>query len=133
MSDLKYRRIWLCLGIGWVTLIVYLSVADLTLPQVPGFDFSDKLNHFLAYGFLMGWFGQLVKSWRSRWVFMAGLCVLGIAMEFVQGALPHRWFDVVDAAANTGGIVLAAVLLYAGADNILGWFEKTVILNKWRQ
>ena len=125
MSELKYRKLWLILGFGWVCLVVYLSVADLTLPQV-GFDFSDKLNHLLAYGFLMGWFGQLVKSKPARLELMMGLCALGIAMELVQGVLPHRWFDVADAVANTTGILIAAALLYVGADRILAWFEHLV-------
>ncbi len=128
MSELRYQKVWLGLGLGHVCLVVYLSVADLALPQVD-FSVGDKVNHLLAYGFLMGWFGQIVKVGQGRWLLMVALCGLGVGMEVVQSALPHRWFDLLDAAANTAGIVVAAVALCCGADNILAWVEKKVISN----
>lgn len=128
MSELKYGKGWLCLGLLWVLLVVYLSVTDLAFPQA-GFDAGDKLNHLIAYGFLMGWFGQLVRSQRGRMFLIVGLCGLGLAMEFVQSALPHRWFDLLDAVANTVGILVGAGALYFGADKILSWFETKVICN----
>lgn len=126
MSDLVYPKLWWSAAVGFVVLVVYLSVADLSMPQV-GFDFSDKLNHVLAYGFLMGWCGQLVQRWRPRLYLIVFLCCLGIAMEFVQGALPHRWFDWLDALANATGILIAAIALYFGADQILKWVEKKIL------
>lgn len=125
MSELKHWKLWWGLGLVWVLLVVFLSVTDLGLPQV-GFSASDKLNHLLAYGFLTGWFGQLIMSGQGRLVLIVGLCALGLAMEVVQSVLPHRWFDLVDAVANTVGIAAGAVALHFGADKILAKFEAVI-------
>lgn len=127
MSDLKLATVWWFIGAGLVLLVVYLSVVDMSLPQV-GLRYFDKLNHLLAYGLLMGWFGQLVEKWSHRLITFAVLAGLGVALEFVQGALPNRWFDWHDALANLLGILIATVALYFGADKLLNWFEKLV----WR-
>ena len=123
MSDLVYPRLWWALGGLWLLIIVYASVADLSLPQIDS-QWGDKANHLLAYGFLMGWFGQLLKSSR-HWLFTAvALVLMGVLMEIIQGTLPHRWFDVKDAVANTVGVLLALLVLYAGGNQILRRFEK---------
>lgn len=120
---LKYRSVWLALGIGWVALVVYLSLADLHLPQTP-VRWFDKVNHLLAYGFLMGWFGQLYLRWKSRLVLVFLLIGLGVAMELLQGQLPYRWFEIADAIANAVGVLLAWICLRLGGANILVWFER---------
>ena len=119
----NYRLCWLVAGLGWVGLIVYLSLADLQIPQGV-ISWSDKLNHLLAYGFLMGWFGQLFLRRKSRVLVAVGLIAVGVVMEILQARLPYRWFEVADALANTGGVLLAYLVLYLGADKILGWLEQ---------
>ena len=126
MSELKYRRVWWVMGVAWLVLVIYLSVGDFTLPQVE-FSFGDKVNHLIAYGFLMGWFGQLEKSILKRLLIAVLLIIMGLALELIQGSLPHRWFDWFDAAANTLGVVIALVLFRFGADNILAWFLTQVL------
>jgi len=116
----KYRFCWFVAGLGWVALVIYLSIADLHIPQGPVI-WSDKLNHFLAYGFLIGWFGQLNQPGKARVQLAVGLIVLGVVLELLQGRLPYRWFDVFDAVANTGGVMFACLLLYFGADRIFSW------------
>lgn len=120
MSEDECRGIWWLLGGVWIVFVVYLSVANLTFPQL-GFSFGDKLNHLVAYGFLMGWFGQLVKSTSRRMALTAGFIFMGLSLEVVQGMLPHRWFDWFDALSNTLGVLLAVLLLRMGADNIFAW------------
>jgi len=121
MSSLQ--RLWLTLGLGWVALVVYLSLANIHIPQGP-VRWSDKLNHFLAYGFLMGWFGQLYFQRKTRFWLAISLIALGILMEVLQGQLPYRWFEVVDALANTGGVLLACLFIYFGADRFLTVLEQ---------
>ena len=72
----------------------------------------------------MGWFGQLHSRRKNRVVTAIGLVALGVLMEVVQGRLPYRWFDVADAVANAGGVVIAYFCLYLGADTILSWLEQ---------
>lgn len=126
MSELKYRGIWWTLGGVWLVLVVYLSVANLTLPQV-GFSFGDKINHLIAYGFLMGWFGQLVKSTSRRMIIAACLIFMGLGLELVQGTLSHRWFDWFDAVANAAGVLIALFLFRFGADNLFAWFLARIV------
>ena len=70
---------------------------------------GDKLGHFAAYGLLMLWFTQLYVARRSR--AHAGVFVaMGVALEFLQGALGYRSYDIVDMYANTLGVALGWAL-----------------------
>ena len=86
-----------------VAAVVWLSLT----PSPPKLDFSqsDKLGHFVAYGALMLWFAQLYVG-SARLLCAAGFVAMGIALEFVQGALGYRSFDVFDMYANSLGVVL---------------------------
>lgn len=125
MSDLIYPKFWWALGGLWLIFIVYVSVADLSLPQVDS-SFGDKINHLLAYGFLMGWFGQLIKKSRMWLLAAMGFMTLGMLMEIIQGTLPHRWFDLKDALANTLVVLIALVVLHCGGHRILQRIETVI-------
>lgn len=129
MSEVAYPRLWLTVGAGWVALVVFLSVGTLNLPQLPS-TFGDKINHALAYGFMMGWFGQLIRRGAGWWVIALALVTLGALMEALQSLLPYRWFELTDAAANAIGILAGLALLYAGADRILLSVERWAIAIK---
>ena len=105
------RRLRVAIGWGLVATIVWLSV----MPEPPRLDFeqSDKLGHFIAYGSLMFWFALLYPTTRARVAYGVAFIALGIGLEFVQGALGYRTFDVFDMVANTLGVLLgwAAALL----------------------
>ena len=102
--------------------MVYLSLSNISLPQLSS-DFGDKINHLLAYGVLMGWFGQLLAGWRKQVLCALALIALGISMEFLQGMTPYRFFDWQDAIANCLGVGFGLTALRMGADKILHWFE----------
>ena len=126
MSELKYRGVWWTLGAIWLVLIVYLSVANLALPRID-FSIGDKVNHFVAYGFLMGWFGQLVKTTSRRLLIASGLILMGLVLEIVQGTLPYRLFDWFDVVANSLGVLVALLLVYSGADNLFSWLSARIV------
>jgi glycopeptide antibiotics resistance protein len=86
-----------------VAAVVWLSVT----PAPPKLDFaqSDKLGHLIAYGALMLWFAQLYLG-RTRLLYAAAFIAMGIGLEFVQGALGYRSFDVFDMFANSLGVLL---------------------------
>ena len=64
---------------------------------------NDKVGHFVVYGVLMFWFAQL---YARRLPFAAGFIALGIALEFAQGWLGYRSFELYDMLANGAGVLL---------------------------
>ena len=106
-----------------VLAVIVGSVISLPAP-VKGVMIHDKLLHTLAYACLMGWFAQIYRHDLTRLVFVIGLIVMGIAIEFVQGANGIRQFDLIDMVANTSGVVLAWALAYTWVGNTLVWTEQ---------
>lgn len=121
-AGLRFWRWWFAVGVVMTLVVVYLSLANIHLPQVPS-TIGDKINHLIAYGALMGWFGQLFCVKKSRWLLAFYLVLLGILMEYLQSRTGYRHLDLFDAAANTLGVLLGMLALHKGADNILLWFE----------
>ncbi len=105
------RKAFVAAGWAWVAAIVWLSLT----PSPPQLDvaYGDKLGHFAAYGLLMLWFSQLYVKRQARISYAAGFVALGIALEFAQGQLGYRTYEVFDMYANTLGVLLgwAAALL----------------------
>ena len=101
------RILGLALGWGWAATIVWLSLTP-SPPQVD-VQFGDKIGHFGAYGLLMLWFCILYPALRARGFHAIGFIAMGIGLEFVQGWLGYRTFDVMDMAANTIGVLLGWV------------------------
>jgi len=93
--------------------ITLLILALCTMPskniEIPA-EMSDKTAHFLA-------FGAWAFCWQAAFgkypqTFMLGV-LYGIAIEFLQGALPeafHRSFDMYDALADSIGVVIGLIL-----------------------
>ena len=73
---------------------------------MPSIEFGDKISHLLAYGVLTGWFGQLYTRFKTQlWIFL-GFSLMGIALEYLQGLDPARYFEYADMAANATGAAL---------------------------
>jgi VanZ family protein len=104
------RYLLVAAGWAWAAAIVWLSLT----PSPPKVDFqeSDKVGHFLAYGLLMLWFGFLYARTGTRLAYAAGFIAMGVGLEFIQGALGYRTYEVFDMYANALGVLLgwAAVL-----------------------
>jgi VanZ family protein len=105
------RGILVALGWTWAGAIVWLSLT----PSPPKVDFaeSDKLGHFIAYGGLMFWFSMLYLKRASRAAYAAGFIAMGVGLEFVQGWLGYRTYEVFDMVANTMGVLLGLALALA--------------------
>jgi VanZ family protein len=90
---------------GWalVAAIIWLSLA----PKAPTLDMTvgDKIGHLAAYGVLMLWFCVLYRRKRVRAFYALGFVALGVVLEFMQGNLGYRTFDLLDMAANTAGVM----------------------------
>lgn len=109
MLPLRFPRLWLSLGwtaVGLAILVCLIPVNQ--LPQPP--NISDKTEHFLAYLLLSLWFAGIYPRTRY-WIIALGLGVMGVAIEFAQGAMNlGRHADFRDVIANGSGI-LAGLLL----------------------
>lgn len=71
---------------------------------------SDKLGHFLAYGLLMFWFCQLYRVRTARLLHAVLFLLMGVGLEFIQGATGYRRYDVLDMYANSIGVLLGWAL-----------------------
>ena len=91
-------------GWGWAAAIVWLSLTP-SLPQVD-VAHSDQLGHFAGYGLLMFWFCWLYPARRTRIAYAVGFTAMGIGLEFLQGHLGYRTYEVFDMYANTLGVLL---------------------------
>ena len=91
-------------GWGWAAAIVWLSLTP-SLPQVD-VAHGDKLGHFGSYALLMFWFARLYPATRSRIAYAVAFTAMGIGLEFLQGHLGYRSFEVIDMVANAMGVLL---------------------------
>jgi VanZ family protein len=74
-----------------------------SLTPAPPSAGNDKIGHFAVYGVLMFWFAQL---YTRRLPYAAGFAALGVVLEFAQGWLGTRSFELQDMAANVLGVLL---------------------------
>jgi VanZ family protein len=111
MLPLRFPRLWL--GLGWlaVTLaIVACLVPTSKLPTPP--TLNDKAEHIIGYVLLACWFAGMYPRARY-WAIAIGLVVMGILIEFAQGAMHlGRQADVRDVLANSTGVAIGLLLCW---------------------
>ncbi|MDV3467530.1 VanZ family protein [Stenotrophomonas sp. C3(2023)] len=100
------RRPVLWASLWWLAVLGLVVVCLMPPPPLALPAGSDKVEHFLAYFLLAASAVQLYRGGRPLlWVGL-GLVLLGIGIEFAQGALTAtRVADPFDAAANTVGVL----------------------------
>jgi len=98
------RKAGIAAGWGWAAAIVWLSLTP--SPHEVDIEHGDKLGHFAAYGLLMFWFAQLYLERNARIAYALGFIAMGVGLEFLQGYLGYRVYDVFDMYANTAGVLL---------------------------
>lgn len=121
IKPLRRPRLWTAL---WVLAVLFVIVVCLIpRPPIPVPENGDKVEHFLAYFILSGSAVQLFRQGRPLlWVGL-GLVLMGIGIEFAQGALTRdRMADPMDALANTVGVLAGLGLaLTPLRDLLLRW------------
>ena len=125
MLSLRYPRLWLGLGWGAVALAILVCLAPIEkLPQPP--NLSDKTEHFAAYLLLSVWFAGIYRRGRY-WIIAAGLVVMGVLIEFAQGAMGlGRHADARDVIANCSGVLAGLLLCWFGLGAWAQWVESLV-------
>jgi len=109
MKPLRLAKVWLPLGWFSVCMLIYQSLNP-SPPELPEWPMADKLAHFAAYSWIMLWFGFIYRPGRKYLAHGLGLILLGVALEFMQGAGGYRSMEASDACFNALG-VLAGWLL----------------------
>jgi VanZ family protein len=122
-GKLRFSTYWTVLGLVYVAVVVYLSLAPAPPPDVLPYPQVDKAVHFLAYAFLMLWFGQIYHQRSAALLIASGLVMLGILLETLQGLSGYRTFEYTDMAANTLGVVSGFCVARTRLGNLLGAFE----------
>lgn len=121
-GDLRVRRLWLALGWMLVLLVVYLSLTP--APIEPEIHQGDKFLHALAYLVLMSWFANLYETPVERVSLAVGFIAMGITLEFIQGWVGYRSFEVADMGAGAAGVAFGWLLAPPRAPNYLGLAER---------
>lgn len=102
-----FRRPWLWAGLWCVAIAATVVVSLMPVPDLGRLPTGgDKLEHFVTYALLAAGAVQLYPRWRSLLSVGIGLVVMGIGLEYAQGALTtYRMMDRADAFANTLGVI----------------------------
>ena len=124
---LKFEKFWLIVGLGFVALVVFLSLTP--DPPHTGLPQGMKIGHVLAYCWLMFWFGQIYRTVSVRYRLALAFCVMGIALEYVQGWTDYRGFEYSDMLINSVGVGLGLLLSYTRLQNGLILLE-TMLLRR---
>jgi VanZ family protein len=125
------RSLWL--GVGWLGIVaafVFSLGPASTLPTA--MQHADKLVHLASYGILMFWWAQLYIASRERVRLAIALVLLGFLIEWLQGFTPTRQSDVLDALANTCGILLGWWLAQRSM-NLLPLFSPRAVKSAGKQ
>ncbi|WP_251006420.1 VanZ family protein [Stenotrophomonas sp. ISL-67] len=111
LKPLRFARVWL--GLWWLAIVVTIVVCLIPPPPLALPQNSDKVEHFLAY-FLLA--SAAVQIYRTRAALLwasAGLVLLGVGIEFLQGALTTtRMADPMDALANSVGVLAGMAIAF---------------------
>jgi hypothetical protein len=125
IAHLRREKLWVWIGLGFVALVIFLSVTPqpLKAPTVDNF----KTGHILAYAWCMLWFCQIWRDARHRLVIALSLLILGIGLEFIQDNLPwHRDFAVADMVDDAIGVGTGFALGFSPLANLLRWIEARI-------
>ena len=118
LKPLRFPRVWL--GLWWLAIVVTIVVCLIPPPPLALPQNSDKVEHFLAY-FLLA--SAAVQIYRTRAALLwagAGLVLLGVGIEFLQGALTtDRMADPMDALANSVGVVAGMAMVLTPLRDLL--------------
>lgn len=123
LDHLRYRGLWLGVGVLLVCAVTGGSLISVP-PPVSAILLQDKLVHLLAYTALMLWFAQLFRHDLTRLLLALGFVALGVGIEYLQGMVPSRQFDVFDMVANGSGVLLAWALSYTWVGRLLPAMER---------
>lgn len=107
---------WYLPAIIWASLLVVLTSLPKLEPPAMGLKMADKIYHFLFYavlGFL--WIRARVRGQSSRlkselWVVGFSGTAFAALDELHQLFIPGRQCDLMDAVADTAGVLISLII-----------------------
>ena len=121
--------VWKSIGCALIAFVAYQSLnhdpIDIRIGE------GNVLGHLGAYATLMLWFAQIVEPGRTRVACAAGFFLMGFGLEMAQGLTDYRTFDLLDAGANLGGVLLGWLLAPPRLPNFLCGAERYLPAN-WK-
>jgi VanZ family protein len=126
LRDFARPRLWLRL---WLMLLgLTLLVCLVPLPSVPvPMSHFDKLEHALGYAVLSAYAAMLFARGRGLRLAILGLALFGGVIEVLQGVMPWRSADPLDAVFNTLGAVFGALIWFTPAAGALQWADRRLL------
>jgi VanZ family protein len=104
MRPLRLLRLWQVLGLLGVCVLIQQSLTSSPAVEME-LRGGDKLLHFSAYATLMLWFGFIYLPGKAYLQIGAGLTLMGITMEILQGITVYRCFELTDLICNFLGVM----------------------------
>jgi hypothetical protein len=125
MRPLRHLPFYVGFGLTYITFIIVECLIPHPLQVLPPFPYSDKLEHLVAFGLMMAWFGQLAQERRPRAKLALAFIALGGIIELLQGAMAlGRSMEFGDFAADALGVWLCHRATQGPGGRILAWLEQ---------
>lgn len=121
----RHRALWILLGLVGLGSITYVHLTSGPHHLLTFHRDADKIEHVVAFGAAMLWFGQLYRRGIEGALFCICLILGGVALEYIQHALGH--YDPVeygDMAADALGAGLGLLLLRTRMANIIASLDR---------
>ncbi|MFC5441169.1 VanZ family protein [Rhodanobacter ginsenosidimutans] len=122
---LRWHGAWLVLGGAIMLFVTWMALTpdpSITL----SFTYGDKLLHATTFCCLMGWWGNIYRSPRTRAWIALGCLAFGVFIEFAQWLDPPRDASGWDVLADVIGILVALPLLRTPLARVLAGIETAV-------
>jgi VanZ family protein len=120
-------RLWLALWLAMVATVIAGSLLPASELPRPRFAGMDKLQHFVGYAALAGYAVMLFERARAHAVAAVAAVLLGVAIEFAQGAITEsRSADALDVIANALGAFAGWALHRTRGRHWLQWIDRHI-------
>ncbi len=122
LKPLRHPLFWCAMWCLAIAGVVAFSL--LPPPPMPDFESSDKVSHFAAYFVLAACAVQLFRTWASLLWAGVALVLVGIGIEYAQGAFTDdRMLEAKDALANALGVAAGLASRLTPLRDLLLWID----------